>query len=115
MNENTPRLWYVSAPTQGKVIIHTTTGIVAKEVAQSDGEFIVRATNSYEPTLDILKRAKKVVAESCGYHDGTRFHTDLLNDIEAAISKAEHADRKDLCPCGCGLERPQISVYGRPS
>lgn len=48
-----------------------------------------RAVNSHEELLDALRRSKRVVAESCGYNDGSRFHTDLLNDIEAAIAKAE--------------------------
>lgn len=55
----------------------------------SNMEFIVKAVNSHEDMLDVIKRAKRVVAESCGYNDGVRFHTDLLRDIESAIAQAE--------------------------
>lgn len=42
-----------------------------------------------QETLDVLKRSKRVVEESCGYNDGARFQTDLLTDIEAIIEKVE--------------------------
>lgn len=92
--QHTPTPWsFVDTNMQTKdgVEVHRwfNAGGLPLPLTDANAAFIVRAVNSHEDMLDVIKRAKRVVAESCGYNDGVRFHTDLLRDIESAIAQAE--------------------------
>ncbi len=69
---------------------HTPT-IVDFEAGMNDSQAAeaLRRWNAHDELVAALKTAHRIVLQSSGYNDGNRAHTFCVEEIEAALAKAE--------------------------